>query len=241
MKRSFSTSALVLALASTMAMTACGGGGGSGEPAKDGDSAGKDGGGSSTPDSGDPAADLQTVSDNLTKEVDAIVQPLKDIDALVDSITKLPADLKAAKSKANTKAVLTELKKILDGGDPAVDGLKLEDNAKAVVQDRIDKLKALKKSMDDAPKAIEALPGKIADTLANAGKILAKALPKYQAKISAPFGVSAEDKAKATADKDKIQKVFDDFKAKADGWKNLATELPAKIKDIPTKMAKAFK
>jgi DNA repair ATPase RecN len=236
MKRSFLTSAIILALASTMALTACGGGGGSGEPAKDGDSAKKE-----DESSGDPAVDLQNLSDGLTKEVDAIVQPLKDVDALIESVTNLPKDLKASKSKADPKKVLAELKKILDGTEPAIDGLKLEADAAKVVQDRIDKLKALQKSITDAPEAAKALPGKVADTLTKAAGILAKALPKYEAKIKAPFGVSAEDKKKAEEDKAKITKIVDDLKAKADGWKNLATELPTKVKEVPTKFAKAFK
>jgi len=121
-----------------------------------------------------------------------------------------------------------------------LDGLKLEDDAKAKVQERIDKLKALKKSIDDLPQAVTDLPGKLADAVTKGGAIAAKSIGKLQVKIKAPFGVSADDKKKATDDMAKIQKVMDDFKAKVDGWKKEITDIPGKAKDIPGKLAKAW-
>ncbi len=235
MKRSFLMSALVLALAAGVA--GCGGGGGSGEPAKDGDSAKKDD--AAPADTGDPATDLQAVSDGVTKDVDAIFQPIRDVDAIIQSVIDLPKDLKAAKSKVDSKKVMAELKKIFSGGDPALDALKLEDDAKAKVQDRIDKLKALKKSIDDLPQAVQDLPGKLTDAVTKGGKIAVTSIGKLQAKIKLPF-TSGDDKKKATDDMAKIQKVMDDFKAKVDGWKKEITDIPVKAKEIPGKLAKAW-
>src|SRR5580692_4583927 len=138
MKRSFLMSAVVLALASAMAMTACGGGQAGGDtPGGD-----KPADGSSGPAStGDPVADAKAISDNLQKEIDDALQPIKDADATLDSLAKLPADLKAAKG-FNKAKLMAGIQAVVGGGDLDVETLGLSDaDAKQKVTDRITKLK----------------------------------------------------------------------------------------------------
>ena len=239
MKRSVLMSALVLALASSMAVTACGGG--SGEGAKDGDSAkkeGEEGGGSS---SGDPIEEMQKISEGIQKDVDAVLQPIKDVDALIESITSLPKDLKAAKSKADAKKILAALKKVVDGGDAGLEALKLDEATGNIVKERHEKLKALFANIKEVDTKVKELVQRVTDAVPKIVAASAKALPKLEAKIKAPFGVSAEDKKKAEEDKAKLTGIVDDFKKKAEEWQKLLTELPTKVKEIPTKFAKAFK
>jgi len=239
MKRSFLMSGLVLALASSLAVTACGGP--SGEGAKDGDSAKKDGDGGGDSDSGDPVETMQKISDGIQKDVDAILQPIKDVDAIVQSLVDIPKDLKAAKSKADGKKLLAALKVVLDGTDPALDALKLDEAANGIVKERIEKFKTLINNVKTLDDKVKELVTRVTDAVPKIAAASAKALPKLQAKISAPFGVSKEDKAKAEEDKKKITDIVDNFKTKATEWQKLLTELPAKAKDIPAKFAKAFK
>jgi hypothetical protein len=236
MKRSFLMSALVLALGSTMAMTACGGGGGSGEPAKDGESASKDEGSS-----GDPVADMQKISDDIQKDVDALLQPIKDVDAIIDSITKIPADLKAAKSKADGKKVLAALKVVVEGKEVDIEALKLDEAGKGIVVERHDKLKALFKNLGEIDQKVKDLVTRVTEAAPKLAASAAKSLPKLEAKLKAPFGVSAEDKKKAEEEKAKITGIVDGFKTKAAEWQKMLTEMPAKAKEIPGKFAKAFK
>jgi hypothetical protein len=236
MKRSFLMSALVLGLAGTMAMTACGGGGGSGEPAKDGDSAGKEGGGGSE----DPVVELQGIADGIQKDVDALFQPIKDADAVLESVAKLPADLKAAKSKVDPKKLMAELKKIVEGADPQLEALKLEEDAKKMVQERIDKVKALVKSVKEIDEAVKALGTRIAEATPKIPAIGAKAIAKVEVALKNPLA-GADTKKKAEEDKAKIQGIIDGFKTKVGEWQKLITDMPAKAKDIPKKFATAFK
>ncbi len=219
-------------------MVACGGGGAGpdGAPAKDGDTEKK-----SETSNEDPVVELQLISDGLQKDVDAVLQPIKDADAIIDSIVALPKDLKGLKSKVDSKKVLAELKKIVDGADPALDGLNLEAEAKGKVQERADKLKALVASTKNLDQAVKDLGAKIAEAAIKIPQVGAKAIGKAELKLKAPFGVSAEDKAKAQADKDKVVGIVDGFKAKVGEWQKLLTELPGKAKDMPAKFAKAFK
>jgi hypothetical protein len=236
MKRSVLMSALVLAMASSLAVTACGGGGGSGEPAKDGDSAKKDG----EEGSDDPVVEAQKISEGIQKDVDAILQPIKDFDAILDSLTKLPDDLKKAKSKADGKKVLAAMKVLLDGKEVDVTLLKLDEAGGGIVKERIDKVKALIDSTKDIDDKVKALVQRVTDAAPKIAAAAAKALPKLEAKIKAPLGVSADDKKKAEEDKKKIQEIADGFKKKVEEWQKLLTELPPKVKEFPQKLAKAF-
>jgi hypothetical protein len=224
MKRSFLMSALVLAMASSLAVTACGGGGGSGEPAKDGDSAKKDG----EETSGDPVEEMQKISDGIQKDVDGVLQPIKDFEGILDSLTKLPADLKAAKSKADGKKILASLKVLLDGQEVDLVALKIDEAGGGIVKERVEKVKALVAAIKDVDTKVKDLVQKVTDAAPKIAASAAKALPKLEAKIKAPFGVSAEDKKKAEEDKKKLTDIVDGFKKKAEEWQKLLTELPTK-------------
>jgi hypothetical protein len=235
MKRSFLMSALVLALASAMAMTACG----SSTPgATDSGDKKDDSGGTSGPAStGDPVADAKAISDNLQKEIDDALQPLKDADATLDSIAKLPTDLKAAKG-FNKAKVMAQVQLVVGGGDADIDSLGITDaDAKQKLTDRITKLKALVASIKGIDDSATKIVKDIGDAIPKLAANVAKAIGPLQVKIKAPFGVSADDKAKATADMKTLTDIKDGFEAKAAGWKKDLTDLAAKAKTLPGKLA----
>jgi hypothetical protein len=233
MMRSFLMSALVLALAASM--PACGGGT---DAPKDGDTAKADEGGDKG--TGDPVQDLKAISDGLQKAVDDIFAPLKDADAVIDSVSKLPADLKAMKSKVDPKKLMAELKKILDGADPQVEALKLEDEAKGKVQERIDKMKALVNSIKTMDEKVKELGTKITDAITKVPAVGAKAIAKVEITLKNPLA-GGDAKKKAEEDKKTITGVVDGFKAKVTEWQKLITDMPAKAKEIPAKFQNAFK
>jgi hypothetical protein len=233
MKRSFLMSALVLALGSAMAMTACGGG----TPSADsggGDKPSDSGGPAST---GDPVADTKAIVDNLQKEVDDLLQPIKDSDATLDSIGKLPADLKSAKG-FNKAKLMAGLQAVIGGGDLDVETLGLADaDAKAKVTDRVTKLKALVASVKGMDDGAAKIAKDFADALPKVAANIAKAIGPLMAKTKAPFGVSKEDKDKATADMATLTALKDSFPVKVDGWKKDLVDVAAKAKTLPAKFA----
>jgi hypothetical protein len=234
MKRSFLMSALVLALAA--AIPACGGGAASGDGPKDPTTDG--GGDKGSSDSGDPVVDLKNLSDGIQKDIDALFDPIRNADAVLDSVGKLPADLKAMKSKAQPKAVMAEVLKVVKdgGGDPALDALKLEDNAKAAVQDRIDKLKALMTSIKSMDDKVKDLGDRIKDALVKAPALGAKALAKIEITLKNPLA-GGDAKKQAEADKATITGIVQGFKDKAAQWTKDLTDIPAKAKTLPAKLA----
>ncbi|MFT3773838.1 MAG: hypothetical protein QM820_51365 [Minicystis sp.] len=229
MKRSLLLSALVLALA------ACGGSGAAGDGPKDPTDEKKDEG------SGDAVQDLKNVADGLQKEVDALFEPIKNADAVIQGIADLPKEIKAAKSKADPKKLMAEAAKLVDGADANLEGIGLEGDLKTKVTERFDKLKALVTSIKTLPEKTAALPGKIADAAKKVATSGPAAIGKAKAKAMAPFGVSAEDKKKAEEDIKTIEGIVKSFPEKADGWKKDITDIPTKAKDLPAKMKAAFK
>lgn len=235
MKRSVLMSSLVLALAA--AMPACGGGG-SGEPAKDGDSASKDG----ASESGDPMVDMKAISDGIQKDVDAVLQPLKDADAIIDGVANLPKEIKASgKAKLDAKKLMAEAQKIVNGEEPNLDALGLEAEAKVKVKERFDKLNALVKNVKEMDTKLKELGTRIVDAVTKVPALGAKVVAKAQVKIKAPFGVSAEDKKKAEEDMKAVEGLVSGFKDKAAGWQKDIAEVPAKAKGLPEKFTKTFK
>jgi len=234
MKRSFLMSALVLALVA--AMPACGGGGGSGEGAKTEGDAKQEGG-----ESGDPVADLKTMSDGLQKEVDNLMQPFKEADATIDGVSKLPADLKAkVKGKFDPKKLMAEAKKLTETGDYDIKALGLEADGEALAKERFDKLKDLVTSVKTVDEKVKGLSDKIVDSVTKAPALVGKGLAKAEITLKNPLA-GGDAKKKAEEDKKTLTGIGDSFKTKLDGWKTDVTGLPAKAKEIPPKFAKAFK
>jgi len=229
MMRSFLMSALVLALASGGA--ACSGTNATGEGATT-----PEGG---TEGSGDPIADLKTSVDAIQKDIDSLFEPIKNADAVIDGVAKLPTELKSSvKAKFDAKKLMAEAAKILDGAEPNLDGFDAE--IKAKVSDRFDKLKALVAAIKALPDKVAALPAKF-EELPKKLLAAAPAAAKAAAKAKAPFGVSAEDKKKAEADIATLEGYKTSIPEKIKGWKQDAIDVPAKAKDLPAKMAKAIK
>ena len=228
MKRSLLMSALVLALAAPLA--ACGGGGTPDAKTEGTDAKPEEGG-------GDPIVQLQKISDDIMHDVDTILQPVKDADAILDDVSKLAKELKDAKSKTDWKKVLAEAQKITGGTEANIDGLGLDGDIKVKVTERFGKLKGLVEAVKNIEPATKDLGSKVAKALVDMPPLIVKAEAKAKAKLAVPFGVSADDKKAAQADIDKVEKIFNDFKAKAQQVQSDMTALVAKAKDLPKKFA----
>jgi hypothetical protein len=228
MKRSFLVSALVLALASPLA--ACGGGTPDAKPEGSPDGAKPDDAGE------DPIVALGKISDGVQKDVDAILQPIKDADAVLDAMGKLAADLKAAKAKVDGGKLSGEIKKVVAGNDADIDSLGLDGDAKAKATERFQKLKDLVAAVKNVEQASKDLGSKIADALVKMPPLVAKAVGKAELTLKNPLA-GGDSKKQAQADKDKVTKIFDDFKTKASQWQSDITSLATKAKDLPKKFA----
>ena len=88
--------------------------------------------------------------------------------------------------------------------------------------------------------AVKDLGTKITDAATKVPAIGAKAIAKVEITLKNPLA-GGDAKKKAEEDKTKITGIIDGFKGKVGEWQKLISDMPAKAKDIPTKMAGAFK
>jgi hypothetical protein len=211
---------LALAVATTaVAITGCG----SKDPATEGDAA-----------SGqqDPVAELKGVSDELSKDVDAIMQPINDVDAVVAGIDELskkygiaPKDLKAMAKAA------------VDGGDVTVSAA-IKPEAKDDVMALVTKIKGISTGLAQTPDKVQALMAKLPAKLATVPALYAKAQGSLKVKANNPFG-NAADKQKAKEDLAQLDKIKTDTMAKVDSIKTQVTGLPQKATEALAKLKSA--
>ncbi len=186
----------------------------------------------------DPVQALQDLESRLQQDVDAAFQPIEDADAVLDSFANIGADLTAAKSKLDPKKLMVEVQKIIGGGAADLAGLELDDQSRPIVQDRIRKLEALVKCIEEVDVKATDLASRLSDAAPKVALFAAKGLARFQSKIKAPFGFSSEDKKKAEEDKARFVAKVDDFKVKAAEWQNRIVNAPAKGKDVAARLAK---
>ena len=238
MKRSILLSALVIGLVAFA--PACGGGGTDGKTPEGGEN--KDGGG----DSGKPPIDeLTEISDGLQKSVDDLLKPINDAEAAIDAVAKLPGELKAslkAGFKFDVKKFGAIATKVANGEDIDLTPLgftEKEAEAKGKVEAALKKLKEVVDGIKATDEKVKAIGEKIKEAVTKVPVLAGKVMASAQVQAKNPFG-SAEVKAKAQADMDKVKKIADSFTAKSQEWTKTVTELPAKAAAAKDKMAKAF-
>ena len=225
--RSLFMSALVLGLAASVAGCA----GGSGGDAKD----------PSGESSDDPVASLKGIGEGIQKDIDGLMEPIKNAQQIIDDVANLPKELKASAGvKFDAKALMAEAQKVANGEASNIDLLKLEGDAKTKVAERLEKLQKLVATLKTLDDKVKALGEKIKDAALKIPELGAKATAKITVTLSNPLA-GADAKAEAEAKKKTIDEIVGGFKDKASEWTKTVTEIPPKAKDIPGKMTSAFK
>jgi peptidoglycan hydrolase CwlO-like protein len=225
--RSLFISALVLGLATSVAGCSNTSGPGASDP--------------SGSESDDPVVALKAVGEGIQKDIDGLMEPIKNAQQIIDDVAKLPADLKASAGvKFDAKALMAEAQKIVNGEASNIDLLKLEGDAKANVAAKFEKLKNLVTTIKTLDEKVKALGEKIKDATLKIPELGAKATAKVTLTLSNPLA-GADAKAEAEAKKKTIDEIVNGFKDKASEWTKTVTDLPPKAKDLPGKMATAFK
>jgi hypothetical protein len=232
MKRSFLVPSLVLALA----LAACGGN--PGDPAAtptDGSTPPAAGGDSG---SDDPVAACQKISDDIQKDVDAIITPITGAADVIGAVVSIKTDIKpTGKTKLDWKKLMVEVNKVTSGsGDADIASLQLDADSTQKITDRVSKLKDLVAASKNVDQAVKDLGQKLTDGVPKILKLAAPALAKAELTLKNPFAKDA-DKKDAQANKDKLSALGDGFKAKVTKWQSDLAGLPAAAKAIPAKLA----
>lgn len=181
----------------------------------------------------DPLVELQAIPAQIQAEVDLVLQPITDVDVVIDQVTSMPQTLgvDAASLRGLAKASF-------ENGEVAVN-LDIAADAKAEVEAVLVKIKGIATGLKETPERVKTATGNIVAIGTKATGLVTKLTAKYQAKLSNPL-LKADAKAKIQADLDTVLKLDADIKATISDAKSTVTSLPDKGKEALIKLTAAF-
>mgnify|MGYP000370216856 CR=1 FL=1 len=181
----------------------------------------------------DPLVELQAIPAQIQAEVDLVLQPITDVDVVIDQVTSMPQTLgvDAASLRGLAKASF-------ENGEVAVN-LDIAADAKAEVEAVLVKIKGIATGLKETPERVKTATGNIVAIGTKATGLVTKLTAKYQAKLSNPL-LKADAKAKIQADLDTVLKLDADIKGTISDAKSTVTSLPDKGKEALIKLTAAF-
>jgi hypothetical protein len=181
----------------------------------------------------DPLEELKAIPTQVQAEVDLVLQPITDVDVVIDQVTSMPQTLgvDAASLKGLAKASL-------ENGEVSVN-LDIAADAKAEVEAVLVKITGIVTGLKETPERVKTATGNIVALGTKATGLVGKLTAKYQAKLSNPL-IKADAKAKIQADLDTVVKLDADIKATINDAKTTVTSLPDKGKEALVKLTAAF-
>jgi hypothetical protein len=180
-----------------------------------------------------PVDQLKGITDDISAEVDAILQPINDVDAVVAALDALPKKygMKPADLKVMAKGAF-------DGGDITLSA-NVSPEAKDDVMALLQKIKGIGTGLKSTPDKVQALLGKLPGAVAQVPVLYGKAQASLQVKANNPFG-NSDDKAKAKTDLADLDKVKTDIMTKIDTVKSTVMGLPDKATQAVAKLKSAL-
>jgi hypothetical protein len=180
-----------------------------------------------------PVDELRGMTDDISKDVDAIVQPINDVDTVVQALDALPK--KYGMKPADLKVLA---KGAFDGGDVTV-SVDMKPEAKDEVTALLAKIKDISTGLKTTPDKVQTLLAKLPGAVAKVPVLYGKAQASLQVKANNPFG-NSDEKAKAKTDLADLDKVKIDIMTKIDGVKSTVMGLPDKAAQAAAKIKGAL-
>jgi hypothetical protein len=180
-----------------------------------------------------PVDELRGISDGLGKDVDAIVQPINDVDDVVKALDELPK--KYGMKPADLKVLA---KSAYEGGEIQLSA-DIKPEAKDDVMALLTKIQGIGNGLKTTPDKVQALLAKLPGTVAKVPVLVGKAQASLTVKANNPFG-NADEKAKAKSDLADLDKVKTDIMSKIETVKSQVTALPGKASQASAKIAAVF-
>lgn len=182
---------------------------------------------------GDPLEALKNIPNEIQAEVDTVLQPINDVDVVVEQVTTIPdrykIDAKGLKSMASAS---------LNNGEISIN-IDVTAEAKAEIETMLNTIKGIGIGLKETPQRAATATKNIVALGAKSAALVAKLTAKYQAKLKSPFA-KAEEKLKLQADLDAVLKLDTDIKAIIGDAKQTVTGLPAKGTEALAKITAAF-
>jgi hypothetical protein len=183
----------------------------------------------------DPLEELKGIPGQIQAEVDGVLQPINDIDVVIDQMAAIPG-----KYEIDAASLTGMVKGSFDGGKAEVSAdVNVSEEAKAEIQTLLQTAGGIATGLKELPKRSVSATKNIVALGAKAGVLVGKLQAKYQAKLSSPF-TKAEEKAKIQGELNMVLKLQGDIKATIGDAKATVMGVPAKGTEALSKITAAF-
>lgn len=182
-----------------------------------------------------PMDELQAIPKDLDAEVAALTKPIDDVQSVIDDLGAIPkkygiaASDMAAMAKATFDSGKVEVKV---KGDLSAD-------AKKDIEAALNKLNGAVTALKATPDRVAALTAKTTAAVAKVPVLAGKVTASATATAANPFG-KADEKAKAKADMDNVQKVQADVMKSVQGVQAKVVGIPAMATAALAKLSASF-
>ena len=181
----------------------------------------------------DPMVELQAIPAEIQAELDLVLQPINDVDVVIDQVTSIPTryGLDAASLTAMAKASMSD-------GTVSVE-IDVNADAKAEIETMLKTVNGIAVGLKETPARVKTATGNIIALGAKATGIVAKVTAKLQAKLANPL-LKADAKVSIQADLDLVVGVNAEIKAMIGDAQQTVSSLPAKGTEALAKLTAAF-
>jgi hypothetical protein len=181
----------------------------------------------------DPLEELKGIPVAIQGEVDMVLQPINDVDVVINQLSEMPGRL-----GLDAKALTGMASASLTDGKVEV-SVDISAEAKAEVEAMLNTVKGIGVGLKEIPNRVPVATKNIVGHGAKAAALVAKLTAKYQAKLSSPF-TKADEKLKIQGELDMVVKLDADIKATVGDAKTTVMSLPAKGTEALAKITAAF-
>ncbi len=168
---------------------------------------------------GDPMAELESIPGQIQAELDLVLQPITDVDVVVDQLTSIPTryGMNAADLTAMASAKF-------DGGSVEFSA-DIDGDAKAEIETMLTTIEGIATGLKETPARAKTATANLAELAVKATGIVTKMTASINAKMSNPL-LKADKKAELQAELDLVMKFDADIKATIGDAKNTVMGVP---------------
>ena len=199
----------------------------------------------------DPLEELKSIPDQVQAEVDVVLQPINDVDVVIDQIAAMPGEMgiDAASLTAMAKASLEgaasasaengEISIEIDAAATADVAAEAKAEVEAKIKEVLVTINGIIVGLRATPERVKTATTNIVGLGTKGAALVTTLTGKLQAKLANPL-LKADAKLKLQADLDLVIKLDADIKATVADAKATVGELPSKGKEALVKITAAF-
>ena len=183
----------------------------------------------------DPLEELKSIPDQIQAEVDMVLQPINDVDVVIDQMAAIPG-----KYNIDAASLTGMVKGSFDGNGVEVSAdMDVSAEAKAEIETLLKTAGGIATGLKEIPQRVPTATKNIVALGAKATALVGKLQAKYQAKLSSPF-TKAEEKTKIQGELNMVLQLQGDIKGVVSDAQATVTGLPSKGTEALQKITAAF-